>query len=205
MQPGDDPARDERAARDDRRDGEGRRRGASRAVGQRDPADCRGGGRGEREAGRETDRATYAHSLSLPYPRLSKSAGTRMASAPLLCHDAGAMSVLIVDDHPGFRRIARALLEAEGFEVVGEAADGEEALRVAGELAPTLVLLDVQLPGIDGFEVASKLTAGGGGPDVILVSSRDGSDFGPLVEESGARGFVPKDELSGERLAALLR
>jgi DNA-binding NarL/FixJ family response regulator len=128
-----------------------------------------------------------------------------MAAAVVLCHDAQAMSVLIVDDHAGFRRIARALLEAEGYEVVGEAADGEEALRVAGELAPTLVLLDVQLPGIDGFEVASKLTAGGGGPDVVLVSSRDGSDFGPLVEESGARGFVPKDELSGERLAALLR
>jgi DNA-binding NarL/FixJ family response regulator len=115
------------------------------------------------------------------------------------------MSVLIVDDHPGFRRIARALLEAEGFEVVGEAKDGEEALRIAAELAPTLVLLDVQLPGIDGFEVASKLTSGGEGPDVVLVSSRDGSDFGPLVAQSGALGFVPKDELSGERLTALLK
>jgi two-component system response regulator EvgA len=96
------------------------------------------------------------------------------------------------------------MLVAEGVVVVGEAVDGEEALRVAAELAPTLVLLDVQLPGIDGFEVASKLTAGGHGPDVVLVSSRDGSDFGPLVAQSGARGFVPKDELSGERLAALL-
>ena len=114
------------------------------------------------------------------------------------------MSVLIVDDHEGFRRIARAMLEAEGFVVVGEAVDGEEALRAAAELAPTLVLLDVQLPGIDGFEVASTLTAGGEGPDVVLVSSRDGSDFGPLVAQSGARGFVPKDELSGERLIALL-
>jgi DNA-binding NarL/FixJ family response regulator len=114
------------------------------------------------------------------------------------------MSVLIVDDHEGFRRIARALLEAHGFEVVGEAADGEEALRLAPELAPTLVLLDVQLPGIDGFEVASRLTADGNGPDVVLVSSRDGSDFGPLVAESGARGFLPKDELSGDRLTALL-
>ena len=128
-----------------------------------------------------------------------------MAESFVVCHYPGAMSVLIVDDHPGFRRIARALLEAEGFEVVGEAGDGEEALRIATELAPTLVLLDVQLPGIDGFEVASKLTAGGAGPDVVLVSSRDGSDFGPLVARSGARGFVPKDELSGERLAALLK
>jgi DNA-binding NarL/FixJ family response regulator len=128
-----------------------------------------------------------------------------MADSFVVCHYPDAMSVLIVDDHPGFRRIARALLEAEGFEVVGEAGDGEEALRIATELAPTLVLLDVQLPGIDGFEVASKLTAGGTGPDVVLVSSRDGSDFGPLVAQSGARGFVPKDELSGERLAALLK
>ena len=128
-----------------------------------------------------------------------------MAEPAFVCHYPVAMSVLIVDDHAGFRRIARALLEAEGFEVVGEAEDGEEALRVAAVLAPSLVLLDVQLPGIDGFEVASKLTAGGNGPVVVLVSSRDGSDFGPLVAESGARGFVPKDELSGERLTALLK
>ena len=114
--------------------------------------------------------------------------------------------ILIVDDHAVVREGLRAFLGVQpGFEIVGEAADGEEALRFAAELSPTLVLLDVQLPDIDGFEVASKLTAGGNGPDVVLVSSRDGSDFGPLVEESGARGFVPKDELSGERLAALLR
>src|SRR3954451_12193271 len=115
------------------------------------------------------------------------------------------MSVLIVDDHATFRRAARAVLEAEGFVVVGEAADGEEALRAVAELGPTLVLLDVQLPGIDGFEVAARLTAGDGAPAVILVSSRDASEYGELVEESGARGFLPKDELSGEKLTALLR
>jgi len=115
------------------------------------------------------------------------------------------MSVLIVDDHATFRRAARAVLEAEGFVVVGEAADGEEALRAVAELGPTLVLLDVQLPGIDGFEVAARLTAGEGAPAVILVSSRDASEYGELVEESGARGFLPKDELSGEKLTALLR
>ena len=127
-----------------------------------------------------------------------------MAKTGVLWNDFRTMSVLIVDDHESFRRAARALLEAEGFEVVGEAADGEEALRAAAELAPTLVLLDVQLPGIDGFEVAARLTARPDAPAVVLVSNRDGSDFGALVEESGARGFVPKDELSGERLAALL-
>ena len=115
------------------------------------------------------------------------------------------MSVLIVDDHATFRRAARAILEAEGFVVVGEAADGEEALRAAAELEPTLVLLDVHLPDIDGFQVAAQLTAGNGGPAVIMVSSRDEADYGQLVAESGARGFVPKDELSGAKLAALLR
>jgi DNA-binding NarL/FixJ family response regulator len=114
-------------------------------------------------------------------------------------------TVLIVDDHPSFRATARALLEAEGFDVVGEAADGAEALALAAETRPEVVLLDVQLPDVDGFAVAAQLTGGNGdSPAVVLVSSRDGSDYGSLVEESGARGFVPKAELSGERLAALL-
>jgi DNA-binding NarL/FixJ family response regulator len=113
--------------------------------------------------------------------------------------------VLIVDDHPSFRATARVLLEAEGFDVVGEAADGASALTEAGRLQPEVVLLDVQLPDIDGFDVAARLTGGGdNGPVVILVSSRDSSDFGPLVTRSGARGFVPKAELSGDRLHALL-
>jgi DNA-binding NarL/FixJ family response regulator len=112
--------------------------------------------------------------------------------------------VLIVDDHPSFRATARVLLEAEGFDVVGEAADGASALTEAGRLQPEVVLLDVQLPDIDGFDVAARLTGHDGSPVVILVSSRDSSDFGPLVTRSGARGFVPKAELSGDRLHALL-
>ena len=114
------------------------------------------------------------------------------------------MTVLIVDDHPSFRASARELLEAEGYEIVGEAENGTTALRAVNELKPDLVLLDVQLPDIDGFEVAARLTNGGGGPAVVLVSSRDGSDFGPLVERSGARGFIPKAELSGAALLSLL-
>jgi CheY-like chemotaxis protein len=112
-------------------------------------------------------------------------------------------TVLIVDDHPTFRRSARLLLESEGYVVVGEAGDGAEALAAARELAPQVVLLDVQLPDIDGFDVAARLTGSDDGPVVVLTSSRDGSDFGPLIERSGARGFVPKAELSGERLRAL--
>ena len=118
--------------------------------------------------------------------------------------DATAMSVLIVDDHATFRRVARAVLEAEGFVVVGEAADGESALEAVAELSPTLVLLDVQLPGIDGFEVASRLAAEADPPAVVLVSSRDAAEYGSRVDECGARGFLPKDELSGARLTALL-
>jgi len=115
------------------------------------------------------------------------------------------VNVLIVDDHPSFRTSARAVLEAEGFDVVGEAADGASGLDAARRLEPQLVLLDVHLPDIDGFEVAARLTNGGRGPAVVLVSSRDGSDFGPLVSRSGAKGFIPKAELSGAALRALLQ
>ncbi len=115
-----------------------------------------------------------------------------------------SVSVLIVDDHPSFRATARLLLESEGFDVVGEAADGAAGLRDARALEPDLVLLDVQLPDIDGFEVAAQLTGTGDGPAVVLTSSRDVADFGPLVAASGARGFVAKAELSGAALLALM-
>jgi len=113
---------------------------------------------------------------------------------------------LIVDDHPSFRRTARVLLEAEGFEVVGEAENGAHALRLAAELRPDFVLLDVQLPDFDGFEVTARLAErpDGESPAVILTSSRDGSEFGSLVARSGALGFVPKGELSGDVLRSLL-
>jgi two-component system response regulator EvgA len=114
------------------------------------------------------------------------------------------LRVLIVDDHESFRSSARLLLEAEGYDVVGEADDGASGLRAAAELAPELVLLDVQLPDLDGFDVAARLTGQPDAPLVVLTSSRDASDFGPLVRRSGAVGFVAKNELSGEALAALL-
>ena len=113
-------------------------------------------------------------------------------------------TVLIVDDHPSFRGTARVLLESEGFEVVGEAADGASAIEAAKSLRPDVMLLDVYLPDIDGFEVAATLTRNGPAPAIVMTSSRDARDFGPLVEESGALGFIPKAELSGATLAALL-
>ena len=113
-------------------------------------------------------------------------------------------TVLIVDDHPSFRANARALLEAEGFEVVGEAEDVESAITAARELRPDLILLDVQLPDGSGFDVTAQLSSNGAGPKVVLVSSRDRCDYGCLIEECGAVGFIPKAELSGSALADLL-
>jgi DNA-binding NarL/FixJ family response regulator len=112
--------------------------------------------------------------------------------------------VVVVDDHPSFRRCASALLTGAGFEVVGEAGTGEQAVALVAALAPELVLLDIQLPDVDGFAVAERLLARDPGLAIVLVSSRDVSQYGSLVERSGARGFVGKDELSGAVLRRLL-
>src|SRR5688572_18515893 len=115
-----------------------------------------------------------------------------------------SLTVLIVDDHPSFRATARMLLESEGWTVVGEAADGTAGIEAARALRPDIVLLDVNLPDIDGFEVATRLTAGGGGPEVVLVSSRAARDLGPMVGSCGACGFVSKADLSGDALRELV-
>jgi DNA-binding NarL/FixJ family response regulator len=112
------------------------------------------------------------------------------------------VTVLIVDDHAAFRASARTLLELDGFEVIGEAADGKSALRLTRELRPELVLLDIALPDVSGFEVADRLA--GSPTKVVLISSREPSDLGRRVSRSDALGFVPKDQLSGAALAALL-
>jgi DNA-binding NarL/FixJ family response regulator len=114
------------------------------------------------------------------------------------------MSVLIVDDHRSFRASARRLLEAEGFNIVGEAVDGQDAIAAAQRLEPDLVLLDVQLPDLDGFEVAGRLAAAGLRSAVVLTSSRAAAEYGSLIADSPARGFIPKAELSGAALAGLL-
>jgi DNA-binding NarL/FixJ family response regulator len=114
------------------------------------------------------------------------------------------MTVLIVDDHPSFRASARAMLEAGGFDVIGEAESGVRALEAVKRLRPDVVLLDVQLPDFDGFEVASRLKASGDGPVIVLTSSRDGADYGRLVGTCGARGFIAKAELSGEAISLLI-
>jgi two-component system nitrate/nitrite response regulator NarL len=115
-----------------------------------------------------------------------------------------AVRVLIVDDHAPFRALARKLLVADGFDVVGEAGDGPDALVAAHDLHPDVVLLDVQLPGTDGFAVAEALAAYPPAPAVVLVSSRSRSDYGNRVTENVARGFIAKDELSGAALRLVL-
>jgi DNA-binding NarL/FixJ family response regulator len=115
-----------------------------------------------------------------------------------------AWSVLIVDDHAGFRRSARALLEADGFDVLGEAADGESAVEQARRLRPQVVLLDVQLPGMDGFAVADSLAAEPSGPAIVFISSRERSAYRRRLEATPARGFITKSEFSGECLSSLL-
>jgi CheY-like chemotaxis protein len=112
--------------------------------------------------------------------------------------------ILIVDDQLRFRATARRWLARGGFDVVGEAADGADALEAAARLRPDVVLLDVQLPDTDGFEIAARLALSGDPPTVVLTSSRAAADFGDLVARSEARGFIPKAELSGPALAALL-
>jgi DNA-binding NarL/FixJ family response regulator len=128
-------------------------------------------------------------------------------SMPLTCATLPCMaiSVLIVDDHAGFRTFARALLRSEGFEVVGESGDGESAMRAVEQLRPDLVLLDVQLPDLDGFEVAERLAADENPPAVVLVSTRQAASYRARLAETSARAFIAKEELSGPALAAVLR
>jgi DNA-binding NarL/FixJ family response regulator len=115
------------------------------------------------------------------------------------------MTLLIVDDHEEFRSFARTMLGDDGFEVAGEAEDGESALRAVERLHPDVVLLDVQLgEGIDGFEVARRISESADAPRVVLTSSREASDYGTRIAESRASGFLPKRELSSEALVKLV-
>ena len=144
---------------------------------------------------------------SVPWSRPGRGAATRMGGEARLDDNRRmAPTVLIVDDHPSFRASARRLLEADGYEVVGEAADGESAFEAVRELRPDIVLLDVQLPDLDGFDgrgaAHRRRRRAGRGAD---LQPRRAPTSGPASAASGARGFVPKSELVGRGIAALLR
>jgi DNA-binding NarL/FixJ family response regulator len=115
-----------------------------------------------------------------------------------------AATVLIVDDHPTFRRFARRLLEEAGYAVIGEAGDGASAVEAVRELRPDIVLLDVLLPDVSGFAVADELSRLSPAPVVVLVSSRSAADFGASLDRAPVRRFVPKDELTVAALPGLL-
>jgi DNA-binding NarL/FixJ family response regulator len=112
--------------------------------------------------------------------------------------------VVIVDDHEVFRESARGLLEADGFDVVGLAPDAERALPEIQRLRPDLVLLDIQLPGLDGFAAAQLISELVPAPQVVLISSRDRSAYHTRLEHAPVRGFLSKHELSGDAIFSLL-
>jgi DNA-binding NarL/FixJ family response regulator len=138
----------------------------------------------------------------LPSPHLwcRHSYSGRVAKATL--HVKVAVRVLIVDDRAPFRRAARAVIDAsEGFEAIGEASSGEEAVLAAGLLRPDLVLMDVNLPGINGLEATRSILDGADHRVVILLlSTYEESEFGPRIAESGAAGFISKSAFEPDGL-----
>ena len=117
---------------------------------------------------------------------------------------ATGATLLIVDDHPGFRARARAVLESAGFVIIGEAASGEDAVIAARELRPDVVLLDVVLPDLDGFAVCSRLAGEERCPVVVLTSSRSERSYRRRIAESTAHAFIAKQDLTGAALARVL-
>jgi len=114
------------------------------------------------------------------------------------------LTLLIVDDSAAFRAAARALLEAEGWTVVGEACDGAAALRAVAELEPDVVLLDVLLPDGDGFDVAERIAGLSRPPRIVMCSTHASQTFGRRLADSRAAGFLPKSELSDAGLTGIL-
>jgi DNA-binding NarL/FixJ family response regulator len=114
-------------------------------------------------------------------------------------------TVVIVDDHAGFRAEAAQLLEAAGYEVLAACPDGRSALGTISALQPDIVLLDVQLPDIDGFGLISLLDRCSKSPaTIVLISSREAADYGARVGRSGAAGFITKADLSAQSLAEVV-
>jgi DNA-binding NarL/FixJ family response regulator len=120
--------------------------------------------------------------------------------------DSMPLRCLIVDDNASFRDEMRGLLQEQGMDVVGGAASGDEALRQIAELRPDVVLIDIDLRGESGFEVARRLRDGlsGTGPHVILISTHDEREYADLIEASPAVGFIAKTALSAGTIRRIL-
>ena len=155
---------------------------------------------------RHAEALTRLASATSP-PSGSRSRQDGKARAGQGCDDVDVgLTVVIVDDHAGFRSFGRACLEADGFTVLGEAEDGASAVEACRRLDPDVVLLDVVLPDVDGFEVCDRLTEGRNArPAVVLTSSRPAASYTARLQASAARGFIPKEEICGEALRSLLR
>lgn len=150
-------------------------------------------------------RRGYRHRGGPPLLARSIAASHNVAGCPLWDDvKVAGPTVLLVDDHEAFRVTARSLLEAEGFTIVGEAADGRDALVEAERLRPDVVLLDIQLPDIDGITLASRLASTAAASEIVLISSREAATYGSRLTNAAARGFLAKRELSGAALARLL-
>ena len=119
-------------------------------------------------------------------------------------HPLVARTVLVVDDHPSFRRFARQLLETSGYAVVDEATDGQAAREAVRTHRPDVILLDVLLPDTTGFELAEELCRDGSGPVIVLTSSRTAADFDGSIERSPARGFIAKRDLTAAAFTAVV-
>ena len=114
------------------------------------------------------------------------------------------VGVMTVDDHAVFRQAAREVIEAtDGFEYLGEAGSGEEALALAGELDPDLVLVDVRMPGIDGFETARRLSVAHPASTVVLISTARPEEHPSRVDLFGAAAFVRKEDFGPTLLRRL--
>lgn len=114
------------------------------------------------------------------------------------------MRCLIVDDNEEFLASATRLLEAQGLQIVGQAASSEEARRLARALMPDVALVDVQLGDEDGIEVARNLAAAPRPTPVVLISTHSRDDLADLIADSPAVGFLPKTALSAAAVAALI-
>ena len=111
-----------------------------------------------------------------------------------------------MDDDAGFRAEVCGLLEEEGVEVVGSAASGAEAVRKVASLRPDVALVDINLRGESGFDLARQMRDGAGGdaPNVILISTHDESEYADLIEASPAAGFLAKNDLSAVTIRRIL-